>query len=384
MFGKSFRDEFLIKKDVIFLNNGSFGATPKPVFDSFVEWSKRLEEQPVYFFVDEYSELLENTLNRTKKFLGVKSGETAFIENTTSGINAIINSLKHKLTKQDKILFLDDAYKGIKNTLYHLSESYEIQLVELKTPFPIVSEEDILERIENTIKNNPGIKIAIFDHISSSRSVVYPIKKMVEIAKKYDITVIIDGAHAPGMFKIDIDSYGADYYVGNLHKWMYAPKSVALIWTQRENSELIHPLTISLNYKKGFNREFEWTGTKNPAAYLSVNSAIDFIEKIGHKKIIKYNFNLAKEATKLLTEKLLTEKCCPDSMRTALSTIPLDIAGKTDRTVELRNKIYKTYKLELPFFYHHGRMWFRISAQIFNELGEYELLGHALTDMCKV
>lgn len=384
MFGKSYRDEFLIKKDVIFLNNGSFGATPKPVFDSFVEWSKRLEEQPVYFFVDEYSELLENTLNRTKKFLGIKSGETAFIENTTSGINAIINSLKHKLTKQDKILFLDDAYKGIKNTLYHLSESYAIQLVELKTPFPIVSEEDILERIENAIKDNPGIKIAIFDHISSSRSIVYPIKKMVEIAKKYDITVIIDGAHAPGMFKIDIDSYGADYYVGNLHKWMYAPKSVAIIWTQRENSELIHPLTISLNYKKGFNREFEWTGTKNPAAYLSVNSAIDFIEKIGHKKIIKYNFNLAKEATDLLTEKLLTEKCCPDSMKTALSTIPLDIAGKTDRTVELRNKIYKTYKLELPFFFHHDRMWFRISAQIFNELGEYELLGHALTDMCKV
>jgi isopenicillin-N epimerase len=374
-YGNQIKNLWHLNPEVTFLNNGSFGASPKVVLEAYNDWNRRLEEQPLQFLLDEYPALINSAADKLGNFLGAKGDDIVFIENATTAVNSVIRSLTG-FNEKDEILITNHVYPAVRNAMHYISEISGVKINEIEIPFPIVSNEQIIEIVSKNLKNNT--KLALFDHISSPTGVIFPVKELTNICKQNGTLVFIDGAHAPGMIDLDIESIGADFYTGNCHKWLFAPKSCAFLWCKPELQESIHPLVISLFYKNGFKEEFNWTGTKNPAPWLSIGAALDFYEKYGNLNIRNYNHNLTIEARDLLLDGAMPPT--HDNMLGSMATLPLECnyTPNHESTLLIRKKLLSEYHIEIPIMNFNNRLWYRISCQIFNELKEYEKLKEAL------
>ena len=301
-YGKSIIDNWYLDKNITFLNNGSFGATPKAVIEESNQIIKKIEEEPVRFFLDDYPQLMQAARKQLAAFLNADSEGLALIENATSGVNTVIRSLAPGFKKGDKILISNHVYPAVKFTLDYIETVSEAEVVCIDIPFPVNSKEEIIDKVQEALV--PEIKLAVFDHVTSATGIVLPIEEICNITKSRGITTIIDGAHAPGMLGLDISALNADFYIGNCHKWLFAMKGCAFLWTSAKFRDKVHPLTISNHYNENYINEFDWVGTRNPSSWLSLPKALDFYDKFGNEKIREYNHELLIEAAGLLNEKL--------------------------------------------------------------------------------
>ncbi|MFA6570324.1 MAG: aminotransferase class V-fold PLP-dependent enzyme [Bacteroidota bacterium] len=382
MFGKNIRKNWLLEEDVIFINHGSFGATPIPVLEACKNYMEQMERQPLRFFLDEYPELIRKSVRKLAEFINAKSENIGLVENSTTGINTVLKKLCPQIQPGDELLTTSHVYSAIRNAMKYTAEGLKAKYVEIELPFPLESEEQIIETYKKGFNDNT--RLVVIDHIASSSAVIFPVKKIVELAKQFGVLTIIDGAHAPGMLEFNIKDINPDFYIGNCHKWLMAPKGSAFLWASNAQTKQIHPLVISLFYQQGFTSEFDYQGTKNPVSWLALSDAIDFYSKQGKKEVMKHNHELAISAAKLISKELNLEIPAPEYMFGSMVTF--EYKGKVDKIdhntfLELRNKLYKNYKIEMPFFVLNNKVWFRISAQIYNEISDYEILCTALKKM---
>lgn len=371
-FGKETKELFLLKDSIKFLNHGSFGATPKKVMDAFIDYNYQLERQPIYFLLEVYPKLLELTFKKLADFLYTKPENIVFVENATSAINNVLYYLENILKVGDEIIITDHVYPAVKNSLINLSKKIDINIIEVDLPIPISSEDEIIEEISSHFTNRT--KILIIDHITSPTAVVFPIEKLVKLSRANDIITIIDGAHAIGQIYLNINEIQPDFYTGNCHKWLYNPKGAAFLFVADEYLNDFHPLVISNNYMNGFKEEFEWVGTRNPSAWLSVSDSIDFYNSFGQENIINYCHNLALEASNLIAKKIGAEIIAPPNMTANMVSFCLPKSKKLQNSdaEELRKYFYHNYGIEIPFMNISDDILFRISAQIYNYIEEYE------------
>ena len=280
---------FLLKKDLIFLNHGSFGACPKSVFKSYHDWQLKLENQPVAFL--DQARNFNKHMKRPRTFLAkelkVKANDLVGVTNATAGLNAVAQSLS--LKKGDEILTSDHEYGALEKTWEYVVKKNKAKVIEVKVPLPLKSEDDFVNAFTNKMNNKT--KILFISHITSPTALVFPLKKLIKEANKRGIISIIDGAHAPGHIKLNITKLNVDYYSGNCHKWMMAPKGSAFLWANKNKKNILEPLVISHgwlpnNYKKlqkgeftetRFIDSFEVQGTRDPSAWLAIPDAIKFI-----------------------------------------------------------------------------------------------------------
>ncbi len=379
-FGYRIKNEWLLDDGVTFLNHGSFGATPLKVLQAKEEFERRLEREPFTFFIEEYNVLLIESLSKLAKFVGSKEENIVLVENATTGVNTVLRSLEKELKPGDEIITPNHVYHGVWNTMKFIANRTGAKAVEFDIPFPVVNNELIIEKIINQI--TPKTKIIILDHIASPTALIFPVKEIIELCRSKGIITIIDGAHAPGMLELNIESLGADFYTGNCHKWMFTPKGCALLWISKEWQSKINPLVISLFHGNSFQEEFAWTGTKNPAPWLSLSPAIDFYNALDFTKVREYNHKLVCDATELICSELKINEHANYDMLGFMSSIELPVKMKIDEktTMELRNHFMKKYWIELPFHIFDNRIFFRISAQVYNEIDDYKKLVSALKD----
>ncbi len=382
-FGRPLKKLWYLEDGINFLNNGSFGATPIKVIDRSREIEIQMETEPVRFFMEEYPGLLENAINKVSEFCGADPKDLVLIENATSGINTILRSLIPEINKGDVILISDHVYPAIKITTDYICSvtGAEIRIVEI--PFPIEN----IEAITNSFKNSTDsrVTIAIYDHVTSATGLILPVEELTAFFKENGIISIIDGAHAPGMLDLDISALQCDFYVANCHKWLFAPKGCALMYAAHEFQEKIHPLTISHNYKKGFGEEFAWVGTRNPSSWLALPEAIDFYNSLGGSELRKYNHDLIMEAGTFLNFHLGSEFNCPEEMAGSILTLAIDIdlSAKDSTAAYLRTTFLREYKTELMFIPFKGKIWYRIAAQVYNEIDDYVQLADSLGKFIK-
>ncbi len=377
-FGKSIRHNWLLADDIIFLNHGSFGATPKKVLQSEAAWNELIEREPVRFFVDEYETYLHNALYALGSFLDCDASRLAFIDNATTGVNTVLRSLQPSFGNGDGILYLSHVYPAVKNTLSYISKVTGAMPVEVRIPAPVTDKESILKLIDASAGDN--IKLAVIDHIASPTGIVFPVKEITELLKRKGIPVLIDGAHAPGMLDLDVNSIGADWYVGNCHKWMFASKGCAFLYTSEGKIDDTVPLNISLGYDNGYRKMFDWTGTKNPVHWLTITDAIDFYNSFGKENIINYNRGMIREAVARLVNVLKTEAAAPYEMTGNLLAFRLNSKAPThEDTDKLRKTLLGKYHIEVPVILFDNSLWIRVSAQIYNDPEEYTVLADALT-----
>jgi len=384
-FGISIRNLWLLDEDITFLNNGSFGAAPIKVIEAAERIQRRLEREPVSFFVDGFADELRQSIGKLADFIGSNPENLVLVDNATSGVNVVLRSLLPKLKPDDEIIINNHTYPAVKSACHYLSEITGCKIIEIKLPYPVESNQQIVEVYKNAL--NDKTRLVILDHIVFTTGLVNPVKEIAKIVKENGSLILVDGAHAPGMINLNIEELDVDWYTGNCHKWLFAPKGCALLWTSPEHQSYTKPLSISFFHNQGYTAEFDWTGTKNPVPFLALSDAVDFHNELGSEEIFSYIHNLAIEGRNLVANELGLSKDIPEEMLGSLAAFELPgDRGTTGHeiTSALRKRFFEKYKIEMPFVEFDGKIFFRFSAQVFNEISDYEKLVDALMDFLEI
>jgi isopenicillin-N epimerase len=376
-FGHLRRVDFLLAEGIDHLNHGGYGATPRSVLDAARGWQATMEADPSTFFRRDLAGLLRRAADRVAAFLGGRGEDWAFVENATSGLNAVIASLA--LGPGDELLCLSQVYGAIGNALsYHAGRS-GARLVQVDVPVPFVDPAPLLEALAAAI--GPRTRLASFDHITSAGAVVLPIREMAALCHRQGVPVAIDGAHAPGQLALDVARLGVDWYVGNLHKWAFAAKGTAVIWCAPEHQMVLHPTAISHALGHGFPAEFDYTGTRDNSAWLAVPAALDYIDGLGAEALRAHNAALAREAGAMLTlawgsEAAAAAEFCASMVSVRLPGSFLGGAGDDrDAARTLAARLNEEHGITAGIMVLDGALWVRVSAQIYNEIADYERLA---------
>jgi isopenicillin-N epimerase len=377
-----------LDRSITFLNHGSFGACPIPVLRHQAALRTEMEAEPVRFLSRELDDRLDAARASLGAFLGADPDDLAFVTNATSGVNAVLRSLT--FAAGDELLTTDHAYNACLNALVFVAERTGARVLVAPVPFPATPDavvEAVLARV------TPRTRLALLDHVTSPTALVLPIERLIAELDRRGIAVLVDGAHAPGMVPVDLRTLGATYYSGNCHKWMCAPKSSAFLWVRRDRHADVHPLTIShgANARRPgrtrFRLEFDWTGTSDPTAWLTVPKAIEYVGSLlpgGWPEVMARNHALAIDARRLLCEAAATPPPCPDTMIGSLASIVLPESPTTEiywrNPDPLQTRLFETWGIEVPVVSWPSppRRLIRVSAQLYNERAHYERLAEAL------
>ncbi len=373
--GAAIRHEWDLDPDFLTVNHGSFGATPRVVLAAQDAWRKRMEAQPTRFFVLELPAALREAASVLARFLGAQASDVVFVPNATTGCNAVLRSLR--LQAGDEILYVSHVYNAVRNTIGHMAEAAGAQVVVADVPFPRPEVPAILKSIEKAITKRT--RIAVIDHITSSSGLVLPIGDIVRLCLAAGVPVLVDGAHGPGQVPLDLTRLDADWYVGNCHKWLSAPKGCAFLHARSDRQAKLHPVTISHGYGQGFTAEFDWTGTTDPTAFLALPAAIDFFERLGGAALMERNRRLAAQAALFLASQLGTEVGGSFEMTGSMATVrlPLSLKSKRSEAVAVRHALYAA-GVDSPVHPLADGMWLRLSACAYNEMADYERLAELL------
>jgi isopenicillin-N epimerase len=378
---------------VDYLNHGSFGACPANVLAAQQALRDRLEAQPVQFMIRELEPLLDEARTALAAFVGADPAGLAFVANATTGVNTVLRSLPFEAG--DELLVTDHAYGACRNALDHVASRAGARVVVVRIPFPIDAPEQVTEAVLEA--TSARTRLVLLDHVTSSTGLVWPLEHIVPELKARGVDVLVDGAHGPGMVPVELDSLGVAYYTANCHKWLCAAKGAAFLWVRADRRAEIRPLVISHGAtskrrdRDRFRLEFDWLGTVDPTPFLTVPVALRTLEDMlpgGWPQIRARNRGLALEARSVLCRALGIEPPAPESMIGALAAVPLPPGGidpdlRPDWLDPLQQQLVERYRIEVPVFTWPAppARLVRISAQLYNELQQYERLARTLREL---
>jgi isopenicillin-N epimerase len=372
------RDLFLLDPDVVFLNHGSFGACPRPVFDEYQRWQRELERQPVEFLGRRFAGLMQQARSALGGYLGADADDLVYVTNATVGLNILARSLD--LRPGDEVLSTDHEYGALDRTWRFLCAKHDAKYIRQPVPVPIESAGDVVEAIWSGVTDRT--RVLFISHITSPTAITFPIKPLIDRAREHSIISIIDGAHAPGQIDLNLRELGADFYSGNLHKWLMSPKGSAFLYARKEMQHLVEPLVVSWGWeaeKPGSSRfidEQEWQGTRDIAAFLSVPAAIQFQRDHDWPHVRHECHELARYARQQVSNLVNLPPLTPDDVQwfaqmAALPLPPCDLDA-------LKRRLYDEYRIEIPVIRWNDRCFVRISIQGYNTRAEVDALVAAL------
>lgn len=379
---------FLLRDDVVFLNHGSFGACPRPVFETYQGWQLELERQPVAFLGRELTERMRVPRVALSAFLGTSSENIVGLVNATEGLNIVAQSLD--LREGDEILTTDHEYSALEKTWAYVARRTGAKIVTVKVPMPFVSEEAFTETILAGITDRT--RVLFLSHITSPTALRFPIERPIAEARKRGIWTVIDGAHTPGHIALNLDAMGVDFYSGNCHKWLMTPKGSAFLYVRPELQGMINPLVISHGWTadsklpdaKGafgnspFVDELEMQGTRDPAAWLTVPAAIEFRKQHDWTSVAADCRVLAQDTARRLQALTgLAPLSTPEFCAPQMVAMPIP---DTD-TLELSKALMARYSIEIPVFKWQDHSIVRVSVQGYNSKAQMDILIEALTDL---
>lgn len=374
-FGRSLRSRFLLERGTDFINHGSFGATPRSVLAAAQRWRLRMEANPDRFLRYERPRALRAAARSLARFVHAKEEDVAFVENATSGMNAVLRSLEFR--RGDEILATTHVYNAVRQTLHDVCRRTGARLVEARIALPVGDIEDLILPVKE--KLNRRTKLLVLDHIASPTGLIFPVKRLAAAAHARGIRVLVDGAHAPGQLALDIPSLGVDWYAGNCHKWLFAPKGCGFLWASSgprsgagfDAQAGIHPPVISHGYGKGYAAEFDWTGTRDFSAWLAVPDGIDFFRKLGPERARAYCHKLVVQKAKEISTAWGTQCDGPPELHGSMMAfrLPDRLQGR-DATRLMRDLMVRRGVM-VPLMEIGGALWTRVSAQAYNAPEDY-------------
>lgn len=380
--------QFLLREDVVFLNHGSFGACPRPVFETYQRWQLELERQPVEFLGRNLVETMRVPRIALAAELGTSQDNLVGLTNATTGLNIVAQSLD--LQPGDQILTTDHEYSALEKTWAYVARRTGAEIVVVKIPMPLLTETQFTDTIIAGMTERT--KVLFLSHITSPTALLFPIERSIAEARKRGIWSVIDGAHTPGHIKLDLDALGADFYSGNCHKWLMTPKGSAFLHARPEVQNLLNPLVISHGWtadskqpgaKGAFGNSpfidgIEMQGTRDPAPWLTVPAALEFRRENDWTSVSAHCQQLAQDTARRLGELTgLAPLSAPEFCAPQMVAMPLpecDVAAVKDALLD-------KYNIEIPVFKWQDTCIARLSVQGYNSRPQMDLLIEALADL---
>ena len=392
-FGRSFLAHWWLDPEITYLNHGTVGATPRVVLEAQQAWQRRIEAQPAAFMFRELMRLtpddpaaprplLRQAADAVGDFVGARGDDLVFVDNASTGINAVLRSIA--LRPGDEIVVLDQAYGAVVKAAQFVARAAGAKVVVVATPFPVQGDpaDTFVEAVERAL--TPRTRLAILDHISSQTALTLPVAAMTARCRVHGVPVLIDGAHAPGAIALDIASCGADWYVGNLHKWAFAPRACGFLWVAPPHRAALHPPVISWGLDVGLTQEFDWTGTRDPSAMLSAPAGIAFMrDTLGLDAMRSWNHDLVWRMAHELSARWAQPFQTPESMVGCMASVALPerIAKLGEAAAPaLKDWLFLERRIEAQVLAINGHVCVRLAAQVYNDESDYERLADAVDE----
>jgi isopenicillin-N epimerase len=369
--------QFNLRRDVTFLNHGSFGACPRPVIAAYRYWQDELESEPVLFFGRRRLGLLADARAALGAYVNADAEDVVFVPNITYAMNIVINSLR--FGPDDEILTTNHEYGAINNTWnYHLNR-YGGKLVNVDIPLPMTSESDFVERVWAAV--TPRTKALSISHITSPTALIFPIKELIRRCRAAGILTVIDGAHVPGHIDLDLRDLDPDFYAANCHKWLCAPKGAGFLYARKDKQDMLEPFVCSWNLSRNthhstrFVNLFENVGTNDPAPWLAVPAAIEFQRTHNWPAVRKACHALASEARQQIAAITGMQPISDESdtwwNQMALCPVPHGEQYKYTR-------LWEDYLIEVPVVVWNDRTFLRIAIQAYNTPNDVDRIVSAV------
>ncbi|MFL5919030.1 MAG: aminotransferase class V-fold PLP-dependent enzyme, partial [Gaiellaceae bacterium] len=228
--GTGLRAEFLLDPEVTFLNHGSFGACPRAVFERYQEWQLELERQPVLFLARRVEALLADARAALAEYVNADPEDLVFVPNATAGVN--IAAWPLGLQRDDEVLTTDLEYGALDLTWEHVCGDFGARYVRVPVSLPLSDEAEIVETVWSAV--GPRTRVLYLSHHTSSTALTLPVAELCRRARERGIVTVVDGAHVPGHFPLDLRELDVDFYAANCHKWLCAPKGAGFLYVRRE------------------------------------------------------------------------------------------------------------------------------------------------------
>ena len=370
------KHKFLLDKNVTFLNHGSYGACPVPIFEDYQTWQRKLEQQPVKFLKTDIWNALRNSRLSLSEFVGCNEDEILFFHNPTSAIANVINSLQ--LNEGDEVLMTDHEYGALVRQWNLWGEKNKVNIIQQKIPVPVTSKKEFVEKFWRGVTKKT--KVIFISQITSPTAIIFPVEEIINMAKEKGILTIVDGAHVPGHIAINIHELGCDFFTGAIHKWLCGPKGSSFLYVKKSHQNWVKPIIYSWG-KNGddpgpseFLQDFQWQGTRDMSSFLTIPKAIDFfLEYIQPNQV--HCRKIILEASSRFKSILGTNAISPGSDWIGqMVSHPLP----KDTPSDIKEIFWNEHKIEIPIFEWNGDYYIRSSFQVYNEKKDLDSLMSVL------
>jgi isopenicillin-N epimerase len=352
------RDLFLLDPAVVYLNHGAFGACPRPVFDVYQEWQRELEREPVDLFERRLESELAGVRAALGDYVGAAVDDLALVLNATAGMNAVLRSLA--LARGDEILTTDHEYGAIELLLDYVATRTGAVVIRASG-----TEADAI-----WTGATGRTRVLVVSHVTSPTALLLPVEDLCRKARDAGVLSVVDGAHAPGQVPLDLGRLGADFYAGNCHKWLCAPKGAGFLYARPECQGLLQPLVAGWGYGESrFAIRHDWESTRDPAAYLAVPAAIEFVREHGRPGECRA---LLREGTGLLAESGFEALAPEQPLQMAAFRLPA-----CDHE-QVKRRLFDEFRIEVPVREWNGHTLVRVSVAPYTTKADLEHLAAAL------
>jgi isopenicillin-N epimerase len=335
------RREFVLAPETAFLNHGSFGACPRPVFERYQAWQRELEREPVDFLARRLSALLDEARASLAGYLRCPAADLAFVPNATTGVNLAARALD--LRPGDEVLATDLEYGACDLAWEWVCDRSGARYVRAPTPLPLSNQSELVDALFANASERT--RVVYVSHVTSETALVLPVAEIVARARELGLVTIVDGAHAPAQVPADLAELGADFYSGNCHKWLMGPKGSGFLHVRPEHQERVDAAIVSWGHGQGrtFSQRIETQGTRDPAAWLAVPDAIRFQQERSWEEVRDRCRDLTREARAELQGLVRTQSLAPDSMLAQMATVRLPRPAP-----DLSDRLFTRYRIEIP------------------------------------
>lgn len=379
----------LMDPTITYLNTGSYGLLPKAVHDCVTRLREELYRNPVDFLWRQFGRRLEAARSQLAAFVSADPQRLFFTLNVTEAINLVAASLD--LTRPGEIVLTDHEYGAMRWVWERVAARTGLRLRTITAPVSATSAAAAAEAVVQQL--GPDTKILFFSHILHTTGMVLPAQAICTAARQLGVLTVVDGAHAPGMISLDLNRLGADFYCGNLHKWLLAPLGAGFLYCGPGRAELLRPLQVSWGWRYALDqadlpdghggtfrqRAIEFQGSRDLTPWLAVPEAIRCHQAIGPDPIRQYHLYLSK-LVRQTVERLTGLKCvspAADELRCGLTAFMLP---DTFDAEALRRTLWERHRIEINVVPHPDGNLFRVSTHFYNLAEEVELLGRALPE----
>ena len=382
------KSKFLLDPEITFLNHGSYGSCPKPVFEVYQKYQTDLESHPIKFMQEDVYKLLEISRESLSHYVNCDKDDLIFVTNPTQAVGTVIHNIL--INSNDEVLSTNLEYGSCDRMWTYDADQKGYKYIQAEINLPIEDKETFLNQFWSYASDQT--KYVFISQITSTTGMILPIPEIVAEAKKRGIKTIIDGAHVPAHIPLDIKELDPDYYTGALHKWLCCPKGSSFLYVKKEKQVGIQPMlkswgwgeeyekfksSVQLHSPSRFINVFQWQGTRDMSTFFTVPEAIQFQEEHDWDSVRSRSINMVIEARNRINEITKLPKICPDNWLGQMATILFPI----DDTVAFKKTLYNDYQIEMPVMRHIEHTAFRISIQGYNSEADIDHLINALEEL---